>query len=266
MQQKGPLNIAILGAGLIGVYGGAFAQRAGAKVTYVGRPRIQEQVKRHGILISTFQPSPDVPSEEFHLPPEDVKFVTELPSRAESAFDYIVVCLKCGATEDGAKAIVTGGHADPSLPAEERAKVVTFQNGARNPSILRDNLPPGTIVLAGSWPFNVAPGQRPGEFHQGVLGALKLENSPHAEPLQQILVKGGLPTDLFDDMEAHLYGKLLTNANNAVNALSGLTLKQQLSQRDYRLVVVETQKEGLEVLNKAGIKYLGLPAGGLEGW
>lgn len=257
-------SVAILGAGLIGTYCGAFAQKGGSKVVFVGRPRIQKQVQENGIWVSTFEDAL-----EFYLDKKDVNFVTDLPSRSQvGKIDYIIVCLKCGQgqTEEGAKTILASGHCDASLPAAERSVVVTFQNGARNPAILRSLLPEGTTVLAGSWPFNIAPGPRPGEFHQGVLGALKLEKAAQAEPLAQLLTSAGLQTDMFEDMEAQLVGKLITNANNAVNALSGLPLLAQLTQRDYRLVVVGTQKEALAVLEKAQIAFTGLPAGGLEGW
>ena len=49
------------------------------------------------------------------------------------------------------------------------------------------------------------------------------------------------------------YGKLIINLNNAVNALSGIPLQQQLGNRDYRKVVAEVQKEALAVLKAKGI-------------
>src|SRR5262245_50317344 len=50
------------------------------------------------------------------------------------------------------------------------------------------------------------------------------------------------------------WGKLLINLNNAVNALSGRPLLEQLKQRDYRRVVAASQREGLHLLDKAGIE------------
>jgi 2-dehydropantoate 2-reductase len=49
------------------------------------------------------------------------------------------------------------------------------------------------------------------------------------------------------------WGKLLINLNNAVNALSGVTLIEELRQRDYRRVVAASQREGLRLLRSAGI-------------
>jgi 2-dehydropantoate 2-reductase len=59
-------------------------------------------------------------------------------------------------------------------------------------------------------------------------------------------------------MAAVAWGKLLVNLNNAVNALSGKTLLEQLSDRNYRRVVAAAQIEALEILKAAGIE----PAGG----
>ena len=50
------------------------------------------------------------------------------------------------------------------------------------------------------------------------------------------------------------WGKLLINLNNAVAALSGRTLLEELSQRDYRRVVAASQREGLRLLKRAGIE------------
>ena len=48
--------------------------------------------------------------------------------------------------------------------------------------------------------------------------------------------------------------KLIINLNNAVNALSGRTLVEQLRERDYRRVVAASQREGLRLLDQAGIR------------
>ena len=56
------------------------------------------------------------------------------------------------------------------------------------------------------------------------------------------------------DMPAIAWGKLLINLNNAVNALSGRTLLEQLKQRDYRRVFAASIVEALDLLEAAGIE------------
>jgi 2-dehydropantoate 2-reductase len=50
------------------------------------------------------------------------------------------------------------------------------------------------------------------------------------------------------------WGKLLINMNNAVNALSGRTLRDELRRRDYRRVFAASVREGLRLLRRAEIE------------
>jgi 2-dehydropantoate 2-reductase len=50
------------------------------------------------------------------------------------------------------------------------------------------------------------------------------------------------------------WGKLLINLNNAVNALSGRTLIEELKRRDYRRVFATSIREGLALLKRADIE------------
>jgi 2-dehydropantoate 2-reductase len=50
------------------------------------------------------------------------------------------------------------------------------------------------------------------------------------------------------------WGKLLINLNNAVNALSGRTLQDELKRRDYRRVFAASMLEGLDLLKRAEIE------------
>jgi 2-dehydropantoate 2-reductase len=54
-------------------------------------------------------------------------------------------------------------------------------------------------------------------------------------------------------MEAVLAGKLVYNLNNALNALSGLTLREQLADRRWRRILAAAQDEALAVLRAQGI-------------
>src|SRR3546814_8207724 len=55
-------------------------------------------------------------------------------------------------------------------------------------------------------------------------------------------------------MVAVAWGKLLLNLNNAINALSGLTILEELHQRDYRRVMAAAMVETMELLKIAGIE------------
>jgi 2-dehydropantoate 2-reductase len=55
-------------------------------------------------------------------------------------------------------------------------------------------------------------------------------------------------------MLALAWGKLLINLNNAVNALSGRTLREELTCRGYRRVFAASMREGLGLLRLAGME------------
>ena len=55
-------------------------------------------------------------------------------------------------------------------------------------------------------------------------------------------------------MIAVAWGKLLFNLNNAVNALSGTTILEELKQRGFRRIVSAAILETLELLTAAGIE------------
>jgi len=80
------------------------------------------------------------------------------------------------------------------------------------------------------------------------------EDVPSMRTLTEAIGDGPAALRLSSDMLGLAWGKLLINLNNAVNALSGRTLIEQLRERDYRLVVAASQREGLRLLRRAGIR------------
>jgi len=64
----------------------------------------------------------------------------------------------------------------------------------------------------------------------------------------------GLPIDAYDDMRGVLWGKLLVNLNNSVNALAGIPIKEMIAQREYRRIMAACVSEGLDAVAAAGIK------------
>jgi 2-dehydropantoate 2-reductase len=228
-------RIAILGAGSVGCFIGGCWQAAGLPVTFIGRPTIAADVAANGLTVSDYS--------GWQTRLEDIDFQTDASGLAES--DVIALCVKSGATEDAAR--------DIAEHAREGAVVVSFQNGISNVGLLERVLGDRFEVVRGMVPYNCAYlGE--GRFHKGVAGAsLYAENRPRTRELAERVGRGPAELQLSDDMLGVAWGKLLINLNNAVNALSGRTLLEQLRQRDYRRVVAASQREGLALLNAAGI-------------
>ena len=56
------------------------------------------------------------------------------------------------------------------------------------------------------------------------------------------------------DIAGVQWGKLLVNLNNAINALSGLPLREQLAQRGWRRLFADQIAEGLMAVRAEGIR------------
>ena len=228
-------RIAILGAGSVGCFiGGAWAA-AGLKVSFIGRPRIAKDIRDHGLTLTDYAGWRSV----F----EQVDYAC-IPDALGEA-DIIALCVKSGSTADAAR--------DIAAHACDGTLVVSFQNGISNFDLLAQALGHRFAVARGMVPFNVAY-LGDGHFHKGVAGDLFAEDRGDTRSLAKHVADGPAALRLSSDMLGLAWGKLLINFNNAVNALSGRTLLEELRQRDYRRVVAASQREGLRLLRQARIK------------
>lgn len=234
--QNEAMKIAVLGAGSIGVYVGASLLVAGADAVLIGRARMHRQIAGQGVLLS------DLEGRRQHLEGKHVPYQENAGALAEA--DLILVTVKSADSAAAASAIAE--YAKPS------ALVVSLQNGVGNVDTLR-SLMPDWQVLAAMVPFNVV--QMEGNrFHRASGGELMIETCAALEPWLELFRRAHLPLQQCEDFTAIQWGKLLLNLNNAVNALSGLALKSQLSQRAYRRCLALLIAEALDVLRTAGIR------------
>ena len=231
-------RIAILGAGSVGCLIGGCWQAAGLPVSFIGRPRIAEDVAKNGLTLS------DYSGWQRHFAPDEVDYSTEPAALANA--DIIALCVKSAATAEAAQEILKNG--------KPGALVISFQNGISNVDVLKETLGDRFEIARGMVPFNCAYlGE--GRFHKGVAGAsLYAEDMPRTRELAKRIGDGPAELKLSNDMLGIAWGKLLINLNNATNALSGRPLLEQIRGRDYRRVFGAAMREGLRVLDRAGIK------------
>ena len=229
-------HIVVFGAGSVGCFiGGAWAA-AGCKISFLGRESMRDAVADHGLGLS------DYSGWKIHLAHDLFDFSTK-PAILSKA-DVILLTVKSTGTWEAAKQI--GRH------ARKGATVLSFQNGVSNADTLRAQLRRFEVVQ-GVVPFNVAYlGQ--GRFHKGTSGDLIAGEADATRRLAAAAGKGPARLTLAKDMKSVAWGKLLINLNNAVNALSGETLLEQLGKRDYRRVVAASIVEALDVLKAAGVE------------
>jgi len=231
-----PPQIVVLGAGAIGCYIGAWLNTTIAQLTFLGRPSIEQRIRQHGLTAS------DLNQRSVFFDSSKISFATN-PEVLKSA-DLILVTVKSADTPEAARQILR--HAKPS------ALVISFQNGVGNAKLLKQQLPDMTII-SGMVPFNVATLPE-GRLHCATEGQLCAEDHAALSPWLPLFKACGLPIQLHQHFEAIQWGKLILNLNNSVNALSGLPLKAQLSDRAYRQSLALLIEETLHILKLAGIQ------------
>lgn len=227
-------SITIAGAGSIGNFVGGLAALGGHRVTLLARPRTVAEVAANGLTLTSFEGwSERVAADRLHL--------TDDPAEALRGADLVLVTVKSGQTaEMGA---LVAAHA----PAG--AEVVSLQNGLGNAARLRAAAP-AHRVFSGMVSFNVL-SRGEGRFHRGTSGPVVIERAGGHAPA---LSAPHLDVLHHDEMDRVLAGKLLYNLNNALNALAGLTLAEELADRRWRRLFASAQEEALAVFRAEGLE------------
>jgi 2-dehydropantoate 2-reductase len=238
----------VMGAGSVGCWIGGCLQAAGIAVTFVGRPRTVDALRLHGLTLS------DLDGGSRRLEGAALDLHAAIPAAA--APSLVLLCVKSGATTEAAAQLAA------ALPAG--TPVVSMQNGISNAALAQAHAP-ALAVLPGMVPFNVVE-LSPGQLHRGTTGTLAAQDHPLLRAWQPAFAAAGVALDLHADLAPLQWGKLLLNLNNPVNALSGLPLRAQLLQRDYRVCMAALIDEALRALRAAGIapaRLTPLPAAAL---
>ena len=227
-------RIVVAGAGSIGCFVGSLLARAGRNVTLLARPRIAEELCNDGLHLTDFAGLQE------RIPVSGLTVATE-PEALKSAA-LILVTVKSGATAAMAREIAE--HC-----GDGGAVVLSLQNGVDNLATLRSTLGE-TVVLGGTVGFNVVH-MGGGRFHRGTSGDVVIEAG--RDDVLSLIAVPGLNVKATRDIGGVQWGKLLLNLNNALNALSGLPLRQQLQDRAWRRLLADQMEEALRVLDAAGI-------------
>jgi 2-dehydropantoate 2-reductase len=237
-------RIVVAGAGSIGCYVGGCLALAGRNVTLLLRPTLAQAIAQNGLRIS------DLDGADRTLPPPRLALATD-PGQALAGAQIILVAVKSGATAEMADLIAR--HAPPD------AAVVSLQNGVGNLDALRARLGASCNLIPGMVPFNVVQtrngSQRP-RFHRATSGTMLI--APGAPGLRDALDVPGATLAEHPDMTGVLWGKLILNLNNAINALAGIPLAVELADRRWRVVLAAQIEEALAVLKAARIQPAGV--------
>lgn len=227
-------HIVVAGAGSVGCFVGGMLARGAYHVTLLLRPKMAEDLLRQGLNLTDFKGLDE------ELSPDTFGLDTDPACLAKA--DIILVTVKSGDTAEMAHRI--------GLHASEDAIIISLQNGVGNAGLLKDLLPERD-VRAGMVPFNVV-NMGGGRFHRGTSGDIVIEKGP--KHVARTLSVTGLGFHERASMTELQWGKLLVNLNNALIALSGLTLRDQMNSMVWRRLMSDQISEALQVLNAAEIQ------------
>ncbi len=226
--------ICIAGAGSIGLYLGGMLAAAGSDVALLARPRVIDEVSRYGLRLTSFDGLART------LPAAGL-LLSDDPAILRDAA-VILVTVKSPDTVAMAELI--------ALHAVEDATIISLQNSVGNVEALQMRLPRHR-VLGGMVPFNVvAMGE--GRVHRATSGDIMVA-ADDAGTAQALSVPD-LRLRPTDDIAGVQWGKLVVNLNNALNALSGLPLREQLARREWRALFADQMAEGLGMVRASGIR------------
>ncbi len=214
------MRVAVLGSGAMGAIFGAALMRSGAEVVFFDRrAEVIEAINRDGLRLTgamgefRLRPSPQ-PS---HARGEGVLLATADPG-ALGKVDVALVLVDSGATAEVAeiaeKILAPSGYA------------LTLQNGIGNWEALAERLGAGR-VLAGST-YNSGANFGPGvSVHTNLgttwIGELDGKISARAEAIAEKFAAAGLPFEVVDNAQSHVWSKFVHNcAINPVAAVTGL--------------------------------------------
>ena len=203
---------------------------AGHPVTLIGRAALVDDL-RNGLRVSGMDGTPH------HSAPH----VTADPAALAQAA-LVLLCVKSSDTAEAAQIIKA--HAPADTP------VISLQNGVTNARVLADVLG-ADRVTAGMVGFNVVR-SGPDHFTQTTEGEIIL--APKGAVLRDMLAATPIPAQCHANITGVQWSKLLMNLNNALNALSGLPLKTQLEDRNWRRALAACITEGLAVARAEGIR------------
>ncbi|MEM6306005.1 MAG: 2-dehydropantoate 2-reductase [Pseudomonadota bacterium] len=227
-------QIVVAGAGAIGCFVGGLLRAAGHHVTLLLRHNTASELRAHGLTLTDFSGlALTVKGDELKLSEEPAVLATA---------DIVLVTVKSPATAEMGALIAR--HAPRPIP------VISLQNGIENVTTLRRLLPEHDL-RAGMVPFNVVPmGQ--GVFHRATSGDIVIGQG--GTPLGSTLSVPHLTLTESAEITAIQWGKFLINLANALNALSGLTLKQMLRDAAWRRLMADQWAEALKVLRARGLR------------
>lgn len=239
MTGKSSCRIAVVGAGAIGSVIGGLLSRAGEDVTLIGRKEHVEAISRHGLRIGGAL--------------GDLTITVKATDKLDFRPDLVLLAVKAQDVE---------ATCEQSSSLMRGVPIVTLQNGVRADEIAASYfskedilsaivmfngqyLSPGQVTYAGGGPL--------------VIGEAFAANGSRIRELQQLLVRA-VPTVISDNIRNAHWTKLLqNNLGNGLEAITGLSVTEFMSDVNIRRIGLLSVKESFRIIQKAGFHPGALP-------
>lgn len=220
------VRIAVLGAGAIGSAIGALLSRSGQDVLLVGRPEQVAAIRTGGLRVAGALGS-------FAVQVQAGPTLEERP-------DLALVAVK---TQDVAETVRAHRAFLEDVP------VVTMQNGLRSDAIVASLLPADKLLS--SVVLITATHLAPGSVTIVDRGRLVVgrPHGPRDALVERVasVLGSAVPTTVSDNLEGAHWLKLIMNLNNAIMALTNLTVREVTAIPFLRHLAIRLMREGLQV-------------------
>jgi 2-dehydropantoate 2-reductase len=234
------MRIIVYGAGAIGSIIGGYLHNAGFETLLICSKAHAEAIARSGLRISGVQGN-------HHLRVPAVSGVSEVQFRDD---DMVFLTMK---TFDTDAAISKIGEKARDLPA------LCFQNAVRNEEMAagRFNKVYGGVVFFGA--KYLEPGRviHTADNSLGI-GAYPVGLDDMVEKLSAMLTKAGFSVTAYPNIMAVKWSKLFRNLNNALFAITNLSVLEGIKYEDSRFFMADVLDEALRVVDAEGIERVPL--------
>jgi len=232
------MRIAVIGAGAIGGSLGALLARSGQDIVLVGRPENVAAIRSGGLHVDGFR--------------GDFTAHVDAQETLDRRPDLVLLAVK---TQDVIPALRQNASVLDGVP------LVTLQNGLRSDELAASVLTPaqlvsGVVVMSATY---LTPGQVT-LIDEGNL-VIGRPFGPNDDALQRIadVLGKAVNTRISDNIRGAHWTKLMINLNNALPAMTNLSVSEAIADDRLSRLAVALIREGLQVADRAGVRLETLP-------
>ena len=233
------MKIAVIGAGAIGSLVAGYLAKAKEDILLVGRSSQVQVLNTNGLRIQGVRGS------------ECIRLRSAL--QIDQQCDLAIFTVKTQDLENAVK--------ENQSFLDQKTLVMTTQNGVQADRILSRHLQQdqmiSSIVMFGA--TYIRPGEVVFNFEgDWIVGRPQAANDARLESVAEVLKKA-FPVVVSEDITGMKWLKLFVNFNNCLPALVGTTMQETFADLDFCRLSVMLLKEGLDIVQKAGIRMVSLP-------